>query len=260
MNKVLRLATLVILFISTSNLYAQTRLNTHEQIGWYNFFGTFKLADKWSLHTEYQWRRADFIDNWQQSLIRTGLNYLLNPRVTFRVGYGLIETFAYGDIPINALGRSFTEHRVYEMVNLAHKEGVFDFSHRFMLEQRFVGRYSSANVGSEDEFPLTNRFRYMVRMQLPLKGKEIADKTPYFALYDEIFVGFGKNVKANVFDQNRLGILFGYKCSRMLKVEGGYLSQIVQFGRQIANQDIYQYNNGLIVNLYCNLDIRKHSS
>lgn len=71
MNKVLRLATLVILFISTSNLYAQTRLNTHEQIGWYNFFGTFKLADKWSLHTEYQWRRSDFIGNWQQSLIRT---------------------------------------------------------------------------------------------------------------------------------------------------------------------------------------------
>jgi hypothetical protein len=260
MKKFFCTATLVILSIITSFVSAQTRLNTHEKIGWYNFFGTFKLAEKWSLHTEYQWRRADYIDNWQQSLIRTGINYHLNPRVTFRVGYGLIETFAYGDIPINALERNFTEHRIYEMVNLGHKEGIFDFSHRFMLEQRFVGRYSNANVTKEDEFPLTNRLRYMIRMQLPIKGKEISDKTPYFAMYDEIFIGFGKNVKANVFDQNRVSLLLGYKFNKTLKIEGGYLSQIVQFGRQINNQDVYQYNNGFIVNLYCNFDLRKHDS
>ena len=61
-----------------------------------------------------------------------------------------------------------------------------------MLEQRFVGRYSSANVEKEDEFPLLNRMRYMVRLQVPLKGKEIKDKTPYIALYDEILLDLEK--------------------------------------------------------------------
>lgn len=33
------------------------RINKSENIGWYNYFGTFKLSQKFDLHTEYQWRR-----------------------------------------------------------------------------------------------------------------------------------------------------------------------------------------------------------
>ena len=97
--------------------------------------------------------------------------------------------------------------------------------------------------------------RYMFRMQIPLKGKTIIDGTPYVALYDEIFVGFGKNVNANVFDQNRLGVLLGYRFNNKLRVEGGYLNQIVQFGRRINNSNIFQYNNGIILNAYLNVDL-----
>ncbi len=143
------------------------------------------------------------------------------------------------------------------MVQLSHKEGIVDFSHRFMLEQRFVGRYSSANVEKEDEFPLLNRMRYMVRLQVPLKGKEIKDKTPYIALYDEIFVGFGENVNANIFDQNRIGILLGYRFNKNIRIEGGYLNQTVQFGRQINGQNVFQNNNGLIINANFNIDLTK---
>ena len=143
------------------------------------------------------------------------------------------------------------------MVQLSHKEGIVDFSHRFMLEQRFVGRYSSASVEKEDEFPLLNRMRYMVRLQVPLKGKEVKDKTPYIALYDEIFVGFGENVNANIFDQNRIGILLGYRFNKNIRIEGGYLNQTVQFGRQINGQNVFQNNNGLIINANFNIDLTK---
>ena len=166
------------------------RIHTNNEIGWYNFFGTFKISEKFGIHTEYQWRRNEYITEWQQSLLRVGINYNLNSRVQFRVGYGWIETYPYGEIPINGMGRDFTEHRIFEMVQLGHKEGIVDFSHRFMLEQRFVGRYSSLAETTEDEFPLLNRIRYMIRVQVPLKGNEIKDKTPYLAFYDEIFIGF----------------------------------------------------------------------
>ena len=240
----------------TVNVHAQNnRITTKNNIGWYNYFGTFKLSKKWGIHTEYQWRRNNYITNWQQSLLRVGINYQAKPSLLLRVGYGWIETFPYGDITINALGRNFTEHRIFEMAQLSQKEGIVDISHRFMLEQRFVGRYSNASKTKEDEFPLTNRLRYMYRMQLPLKGKTIADKTPYAALYDEIFVGFGKNVNANVFDQNRLGLLLGYKFNNKFRIEGGYLSQIVQYGRRINNNNIFQYNNGIILNTYLNVDL-----
>lgn len=233
------------------------RLNTNKNIGWYNYFGTFKVSKKVGIHTEYQWRRNNYITDWQQSLLRVGVNYNLNTRVLFRVGYAWIETYPYGDIPLNGLGRDFTEHRIFEMVQLSHKEGMVDFSHRFMLEQRFVGRYTSANKTTEDEFPLLNRMRYMVRLQIPLKGKEIKDKTPYVALYDEVFIGFGKNVNANVFDQNRIGVLLGYRYNKNFRIEAGYLNQTLQYGRQISGQNVFQNNNGFIINTNFNFDLTK---
>jgi hypothetical protein len=50
------------------------RITTYNTIGWFNYFGTFKVADKFAIHTEYQWRRNDFVKSWQQSLLRVGVN------------------------------------------------------------------------------------------------------------------------------------------------------------------------------------------
>jgi hypothetical protein len=247
-----------ILAISCQISFAQnSRLFTTNTIGWYNYLGTFKLSEKTGMHTEYQWRRNDLLTSWQQGLLRVGLNYNLTPRVLLRGGYAWAETYPYGEYPLNKMGRDFTEHRIFEMVQLSQKEGVVEISHRFMLEQRFIGRYSSVNVMSEDEFPLAHRARYMIRLQVPLNGREIKDKTAYLAAYDEILIGFGKNVNTNIFDQNRIGILLGYRFTKNVRIEGGYINQTLQLGRQINGQNIFQNNNGLILNATLNLDLTK---
>lgn len=114
--------------------YAQNnRLNTSNNIGWYNYFGTVKLSSKFGIHSEYQWRRNNFITDGQQSLLRVGVNYQLKPNILLRAGYAWIETYPYGEVSINAFGKSFTEHRIFEMAQLSQKEGIVDISHRFML-------------------------------------------------------------------------------------------------------------------------------
>lgn len=252
---------LIIVFIiiqvfSFCSAFAQnTRLKDNNTIGWYNYFGTFKLNKKISLHTEYQWRRDELIKEKQQNLLRLGINYQLNNKVQLRAGYANIETFAYGDIPINSFGKDFTEHRLFQMATLTDKISSFDISHRFMLEQRWLGRYSNTNLTKEDEFVFTNRLRYMFRVQVPLKGKIIENKTPYLALYDEIFLGFGKNTNENVFDQNRVGIMLGYKFSPTVRLEGGYINQTVQLGREVENRNVFQYNNGIVINTIFNFDL-----
>ena len=250
----------IIVFLSfiSSTINAQnTRLKNYNTIGWYNYFGTFKVSEKFGIHTEYQFRRNDIITNWQQSLLRVGINYQLNPKIQFRLGYAWIETFPYGEIPFNGMGKDFTEHRLFQMATITDKVSIVEFSHRFMLEQRLVGRYSNANLTNEDEFPLLNRFRYLYRMQLPLKGKEIKVKTPYLAIYDEVFISFGKNVNENIFDQNRVGILIGYRVSSSIRIEAGYLNQTLQLGREVNNRNVFQHNNGVIINANFNIDLTK---
>jgi hypothetical protein len=244
----------ITLFLCVTQINAQNnRVFDRNSIGWYNVFGTVKLNQKFGVHTEYQWRRINFGDSWQQSLMRLGVNYTPNQRVLFRIGYGWIETFNYGDYPLNSMGKNFTEHRLFQVMQLNHKEGRFDFSHRFMLEQRFVGRYSDSSLTKEDQFPMLNRIRYMFRVQIPLKGLEMKDKTPFLAIYDELFIGFGKNVNVNVYDQNRFGAVVGYQFNKSVRIEGGFLHQGVQFGRLINGKNLFQYNNGIIVNAYFTL-------
>ena len=255
MNKKIAFYIIALLSLISSSINAQnTRLNNSNTIGWYNYFGTLKVSQKFGIHTEYQFRRTEIITAWQQSLLRVGVNYQLNPKIQFRLGYAWIETFPYGEIPINGMGKDFTEHRLFQIATITDKVSIVDLSHRFMLEQRWVGRYSNDNLTIEDEFPLLNRVRYMLRMQMPLKGKEINDKTVYLAIYDEVFVGFGENINENIFDQNRFGILLGYKFSPSIRIEVGYLNQTLQLGREVDNRNVFQDNDGLIINANFNFD------
>jgi len=248
-----------IIFFYSTLLFGQnnSRIVTKDYIGWHNVFATFKFKNKFGFHAEYQWRRIDFVNAWQQSLLRTGINYNLKPNIQFRLGYAWIETFPYGDIPINVMGKNFTEHRIFQMIQLNQNEGRLNISHRFMLEQRFVGRYSNIDLSKEDVFIFTNRARYLLRVQMPLKGTSIQPKIPYVAIYNELFIGFGKNVQENVFDQNRIGVLAGYVFNPSFRFEVGYLNQIIQLGREVNGKNVFQHNNGFLVNAIINLNLIK---
>jgi hypothetical protein len=97
----------------------------------------------------------------------------------------------------------------------------------------------------------------MFRLQFPIKDESIGGHTPYLAIYDELMIGFGKNIQANVFDQNRIGVLLGYQLNNQLRLEGGYINQTLQFGRLIEGKNVFQHNNGLIVNVLTNLNFIK---
>ena len=258
MNKFPTFFLLLTLLMANSIKAQNTRLNNYNAIGWYNYFGTFKISPKFGIHTEYQYRRTHIIKENQQNLLRVGVNYQASPKIQFRLGYALIETFSYGEIPINGMGKNFTEHRLYQMATITDKLSIVDLTHRFMLEQRWVGRYSGANLTKEDQFPLLNRLRYMARFQIPLNKKTVTDKTAYLALYDEILIGFGKNVNENIFDQNRLGLLVGYRFSPVVRIEAGYLNQTLQLGREVNNRNVFQHNNGFILNANFNIDLSKN--
>ena len=240
-------------------LSQNTRQNEYNAIGWYSYFGTLKLDKKLSIHSEYQLRRDNYITDKQQGLLRVGINYQLNSKSQLRFGYAWIETFSYSETPINSFGKDFTEHRTFQALTISDKTSIVDLSHRFMLEQRWIGRYSNAFVTKEDDFLFLNRLRYMFRAQLTLAENKSKYTNLYLAAYDEIFIGFGKNVNENIFDQNRIGVLLGYKFNKTVRMEAGYLNQTLQLGREINNRNVFQNNNGFIINTHINIDLSKNN-
>lgn len=227
------------------NMGAQNdRVNDFNNTNWLQTFNTISLNKKWSLHLEYQWRREEGLKHWQQSLLRIGANYKLSENVTAHLGYGWIETFSYGDHPIANNG-TFPEHRIYEQLSFRQPINRWTFIHRFRIEQRWLGRVVAGTDREIEGWNYLHRFRYQFRAQHPFWVK--GDRQFYGAAADEVFIGAGKKVGVNIFDQNRIFLLLGYKLNKKLSLEAGYFNQTLQQGRRVNNQTIMQRNNGLVV-------------
>lgn len=223
------------------------RLADKNSIMWPQIHASIKLNKHFDLLAEYQWRRTDGFKNWQQSLLRGAIQYKLHPQVAVAAGYGWIETFVYGDYPIAANG-TFPEHRIYEQLTYKSNLSKLTINQRLRIEQRWLGKRTLSSERKIEDWVFSHRFRYLLRLQHPLgsSGKW------YAAAADEIFINAGKNVGINVFDQNRIMLLFGRKINSTFGIEAGYLSQTVIQGRRINNNTIVQDNEGLLISLNMN--------
>lgn len=212
------------------------RISDHNQIYWLPITAGIHIKGPWALHLEYQWRR----DVWgiapQQSLLRTGITYKVNKNLSAQAGYGLIHTYVYGDYPIASMG-TFPENRIYQQLQwqAQYPKGT-ETIQRLRLEQRWL------KPNPAGSWTYLNRLRYYTRVNHPI-GKD-KEKPFYLIAWDEIFIGFGRNVNQNVFDQNRAFAGLGRQLSPHWKVEIGAFSQILQQPRPEGNSAVFQYNAG----------------
>lgn len=249
-----KISIVLILTLFTINSFSQeARLNDPNFINWFAYTGSIKLNPKVAIHTEFQWRRTEGLKNGQQELYRTGINYSLRKDVNLIAGYAFAQTYSYGDFPA---AFAFPEHRIFEQVLLKNPIGKVDVSHRFMLEQRFVGSVSLQNGVQKTDYNYLNRMRYRAKVEIPLQNNKSSSNLSLI-LQDEIFIGWGENIGANIFDQNRIGILLGYKLNKLVKLEAGYINQTLQQGKRINNKPVYQHNNGFLLAANFSFDMMK---
>lgn len=232
-----------LVLICHSAVAQNDRLNDYNNTNWVQLFNTINLTKKWSIHAEYQWRRERGLQGWQQSLLRIGINRKVNENISVHAGYAWVETFPYGDFPIAAAG-TFPEHRIYEQISFRQPIQKWTFTHRFRIEQRWLGRIKPVTDREIEEWLFLHRFRYQFRTQFSFSPKW------YAVAADEIFIGAGKNVGINIFDQNRIFLLAGCKLNKYISIEAGYFNQTLQQGRKVNDRTIIQKNNGIVLGLY----------
>ena len=170
---------------------------------WYMYFGTNKVSERFSIHSEAQFRYYEATSNFNQLLLRLGLNYHISPEAIATIGYGYIDTdTAFEAIPNE---NKLLENRIFEQFILKNKVWKLLFEHRYRFEQRFLSSGSSSDT--------QHRARYRLQITLPLS------KTIFLNFYDEIFL----NLQGDIFNQNRLYAAFGINIVKNLSLQLGYL-------------------------------------
>ncbi len=250
-SKLLYLLVGLLVVAGTQRATAQDRQQAIQQHGWYMYFGNHRLTDKWGLHTEYQFRRHGLIANWQQSLLRLGVDYHVEPNVQLTAGYGWIITFPYGAQPVIT---TLHENRLWQQALLRQNTGRVRMNHRLRFEQRWVEHFTSLGDGSQryDGRTYSDRFRYRFWLDVSLNKSKFEKGTWFLASYNELFVNYGQNLRLNRFDQNRLYAAVGYQFGLKGNVQLGYMQQLIVKGNGWQEE----LNNTLQLAVTYNLDFR----
>ncbi len=186
---------------------------------WLIFLGNKGFKEKFNWHSELQYRNYNAIGDLEQLLVRTGVGMNLSENNNnVLLGYGYVRSENYD--PSNTEKLVTEEHRVFQQFITKQSFGRFNFQHRYRFEQRFI----------KHNFRM--RLRYFFGLQIPINRKELIEKTTYFSAYNEVFL----NTHHAVFDRNRLYVGAGYKFNKAVRVEVGYMNQVLSsFNRDQLN-------------------------
>jgi hypothetical protein len=188
------------------------------------YFGDHPLGvGSWGFHFDGQLRMEGAFDRRNQLLLRPGVNYDVSENLQLSGGYAFIDTSGPKDAPP---GFDVPENRFWQQLILKQRLGSTRMMHRYRVEQRFVGnvRENAAGEGEVDGTTYLNRVRYFLKATIPFS----AESRYYAAFYNELMIGFGDNVRNNIFDQNRSYAAIGFRTGAAESLEIGYLLQIVQ--------------------------------
>jgi hypothetical protein len=224
------ITSMLLLFSCSFAVQAQT---DHQNTGWFMFVNSTKINKKWATHLDLQYRSSDNWAHKKNVMFRPGLTYLISNKHEVTLGYLLNESYTY---PAAAADYSLTEHRIWEQYIFKHKIKTVAATHRFRMEQRFIGRYNADELFSQ-------RFRYFFRFLVPLqKEAQAFEKGIFVALQNEVFLNLQnkQELNNNFFDQNRAYAALGYRVNKKFDVEVGYMNQAVKGLSRNTSNDIIQ--------------------
>jgi hypothetical protein len=247
MGRILVLLALLSVFSSTAQKEFVDQSNS-----WFSVTGNHRLTQKWGLHSDFQYRRSDFLSKRLQVLGRIGVEYYLPNSGEITLGYVWSRHYPFGLQPASS---TIDENRFWQQFSIRSDYGRIRLQHRYRLEQRFLRKWQQDQSGDFylGETSVRHRIRYRLQFMIPLNQRKISDKTWFLNISDEVFLGFGKGVEKNVLDQNRIYLGFGYRFDSKLNLQAGYQNQYVvkKDGVQVERNHILQ------ISAFMSLDFRK---
>lgn len=228
MTRKLRFSILLLCYILIYNAsYAQSKT---ENAGWVFITHTQNLSKKIKALADVQVRTGDQFIHFETLLLRGALGYTINKEQSAALGYAHKADWTKED---GALTRS-SENRIYEQYLFETKFKRTQATLRLRQEQRFVKE--------TDDYQFSQRSRVFLSFQIPLAANADFSQGLYTTIQNEVFLNTQHKEKVNnsFFDQNRLFISLGYRWSKKIDTEIGYMYWLQREAQNDASANIFQ--------------------
>jgi hypothetical protein len=220
-----------LVFLSLCNLCFGQR----SDLGSWNILNIkYKFDEKWSVFSEIQLRSLKFYDHFHYYEYKAGVNYQLLPNLNLTLGTGDYNTYNIGGNFVMPMNND--EFRIWPQVSLAQSIGKIKIEHRYRTELRFTS------------YGYKNRFRYRLGISLPFGNEKHGYKPLLLSASNELF--FTDNEP--YFERNRVLLSVGFRMSKQISFQIGYLNQFDYRINDETGKDFVQV--GLFIELFKKTD------
>lgn len=214
MKKIYPLILILVLFASKT-LLGQNEDYTHSS-SWNTLTVKAHLNEKLFLKNEFNFRRTNFLQDWEQIVLRPSLQYKVENGLTAAIGYSHIQNYSYSNF---SLPIDFKENNLWQQLFIKQTFRHFDISHRIRFEERFnenVGVVNDNTIITDTEYSIRLRYRFIVTVPI-LKKRHISA-----IAYDEVFLDFEKGLLPKSLNQNWIFIGLRFRESEHITITSGY--------------------------------------
>lgn len=191
---------------------------SHNNQQWIQYYNRSRLSEKVTLLYDGSIRWKDSFINFGQLLLRTGCTHSFHKNKS--ISAGLASVLFYNDNRPSSL-----EFRIWQEISSQKEVKRFYISSRLRLEERFFKKIIH-NKLCDNSFNYRARFRLYAT--IPLNHAIITAKTISINVGNEIFINFGKEIRYNTFDNNRILGGISYQINKSWSVNLNYVYQYSQ--------------------------------
>jgi len=210
----------------------------HDNLLWAGYYNTIQLNNRLSIVSDAQLRSRDWVNQWSQILVRSGLSYSFNNNFVITAGMAFFKNAQY----LNKQLFLKNEWRPWQEFSYQTKYSKTNLTHRLRTEQRFLQQVLDNKL--TDRYEYVFRLRYRIDWQLPL------NEYLKFGLGNEVLVNPWHLQNNRFFDQNRTfaGISFTVSPSTSLQVQYLKIFQWHSNLSELEDQNIIRLNANQKIN------------
>lgn len=219
---------------------------------WLNTYGNIRLSNRlfWIAQTHFRFSETNtqpFAGQVAQIYNRHAISYLFNKNFVASLGGVLRINFDTSDEVHD--NTAVPEWRIWHQYKFAMPLSGVMVYHRLRIEHRW-----SKGFNDDSEYIFRNRWRYMIRVRVPINKPYLSPETFYISPEAELIMQSGKAVVDSPMEDLRLHTSFGYILNPRLTLATGLMYSM---GQELADGAFYKTKWTLRFHVYFSPDLRQ---